>query len=168
MAQVKVLTKRIAVPRTSIGSDGTFEDLSATKNGILKYEVMSGASDVKNFRDGDDFYPFDGKGDNFRNEVFPEQDEFSYMSDARKARIEARMARKAAKTNEINSRAELNRGLSQEKQSDVELAKALQDSGDTKGGLSTGAMIGIAIGGLALIGIIIFAVRSRGAKSKGK
>jgi hypothetical protein len=168
MAQVKVLTKRIAVPRTSMGSDGTYEDLSATQNGVLKYEVMSGASDVKNFRDGDDFYPFDGKGDNFRNEVFPEQDEFSYMSAARKARIERRNARSAAKNELTLSQAELNRNLGKEKQSDIDLAKALQDSGDTKGGLSTGAMIGIAVGGLALIGIIIFAVKSRGAKSKGK
>jgi hypothetical protein len=176
MAQVKVLTKRIAVPRTSMGSDGTYEDLSATQNGVLKYEVMTGSSDVKNFRDGDDFYPFDGKGDSFRNEVFPEQDEFSYFSifgigkptENQLAKQKARLDKKAAKTQLTLSQAELNRNLGKEKQSDIDLAKALQDSGDTKGGLSTGAMIGIAVGGLALIGIIIFAVKSRGAKSNGK
>jgi len=160
MAQVKVITKKIPVRRSVLGSDATFEDTS-TNNGILQYTVMSGASDVKNFRDGDNFYPFDGEIDGFQNEVFPEKDEFSYMSDARSARIEDRRARKAAKTNEINSRAELNRGLSQEKQSDVELAKALQDSGDTKGGLSTGAIVGIAVGGLVVIGLIVFAIKGK-------
>jgi hypothetical protein len=171
MAQVKVLTKRIAVPRTSIGSDGTFEDLSANRKGILKYEVMSGASDVKNFRDGDDFYPFDGvKNDSFQNEVFPENDEFSYMSDWRKAKKQARLDKKNAKTELTLSQAELNRNLGKDKQSDIELAKALQEKGggDAKGGLSTGAIIGIAVGGLALIGIIIFVVKSKGAKSKAK
>jgi hypothetical protein len=177
MAQVKVLTKRIAVPRTSIGSDGTFEDLSANRKGVLKYEVMSGASDVKNFRDGDDFYPFDGKGDSFRNEVFPDKDEFSYFSvfgigkptENQKAKQQARLDKKTAKTQLKLSQAELNRNLGKDKQSDIELAKALQEKGgDEQKGMSTGAIIGIAVGSLALIGIIIFVVKSRGAKSKVK
>ena len=172
MAQVKVITKRIAVPRTSIGSDGTFEDLSATRNGILKYEVMSGASDVKNFRDGDDFYTFDGKkNDGFQDEVFPETDEFSYASADRKARRaarkQARLDKKAAKTEEIKSRAELNKGLASDKQSDIELAKAMQEKGtdEPKKGLSTGAMIGIGAGVLVLIVVIVVATR-RGSKGK--
>jgi hypothetical protein len=177
MAQVKVLTKRIAVPRTSIGSDGTFEDLAANNKGVLKYEVMMGSSDVKNFRDGDDFYPFDGKGDSFRNEVFPDKDEFSCFtflgmgkpSQKQKERWELKKAKKAAKTDLTMSQAELNRNIGKDKQSDIELAKALQEKGgDEQKGMSTGAIIGIAVGSLALIGIIIFVVKSRGAKSKAK
>lgn len=170
MAQVKVLTKKIPVRRSSIGSDATFEDMSATKNGILKYEVVMGSSDVKNFRDGDNFFPFDGEIDGFQNETFPEKDEFSYSigsainsffsPEETKARREARRAKKSAKTEEIKSRADLNKGLGTEKQSDIELAKALQD-GDKKPGLSTGAIVGIAVGGLALIGIVIFALKSK-------
>jgi hypothetical protein len=115
MAQVKVLTKRIAVPRTSIGSDGTFEDLSATNNGVLKYVAVNAAQDVPNFRDGDDFYPFDGKGDSFQDEVFPEKDEFSYTigSNIRSffspqetaKRRELRYEKKGAKNQESLSRA---------------------------------------------------------------
>lgn len=184
MAQVKVITKRVAVPRTSIGSDGTFEDLSANSKGVLKYEVMSGASDVKNFRDGDDFYPFDGEGDSFRNEVFPQKDEFSYFSvfgigkpsakqkerqAARKERKAVKLDAKRAKAEETRSRAELNKGLSTDKQSDVELAKALQEKdggGEQKKGLSTGAMIGIGAGALVLIIVVIVASRRGGSQGK--
>jgi len=177
MAQVKVLTKRIAVPRTSIGSDGTFEDLSANRKGILKYEVMSGASDVKNFRDGDNFYPFNGeKNDAFQNEVFPEQDEFSYFtflgkgkpSENQKAKKQARLDAKNAKTQLTLSQAELNRNLGKDKQSDIELAKALQEKGgDEQKGMSNGAKIGIAVGGLVVV-ILIVVLATRGSKSKGK
>jgi len=169
MAQVKVITKKIPVRRSTLGSDATFEDTS-TNNGILQYTVMSGASDVKNFRDGDNFYPFDGEIDAFQNEIFPEKDEFSYSNglfggffspeESRKRR-ESRYARRNAKTQETLSRADLNKNLGKEKQSDVELAKALQDSGDTKGGLSTGTIVGIAVGGLVVIGLIVFAIKRK-------
>ena len=168
MAQLKVITKKIPVRRSTLGSDATFEDTS-TNNGILQYTVMSGASDVKNFLDGDNFYPFDGEIDAFQNEVFPEKDEFSYFSvfgigkptENQLAKQKARLDKKTAKTQLTLSQAELNRNLGKEKQSDIDLAKALQDSGDTKGGLSTGAIVGIAVGGLVVIGLIVFVIKRK-------
>jgi len=57
--------------------------------------------------------------------------------------------------------------LSQDSQSDIALAKALAPQPEQKKGLSTGQIVGIAIGSLALIGIVgYFVIKSKKANNK--
>ena len=84
----------------------------------------------------------------------------------RKARVEARMAKKAAKTDEIKSRNELTKSMAQPDNT-AQILASLQDTGagtksttetGAKKGLSTGAIIGIAVGSLALLGLAAYLI----------
>ena len=84
----------------------------------------------------------------------------------RKARVEARMAKKGAKTDEIKSRNELTKSMAQPDNT-AQILASLQDPAagtrsatktDAKKGLSTGAIIGIAVGSLALLGLAAYLI----------
>lgn len=144
---------------------------------------QSSPSDNTRLLDQDNFYPADGKvipmvaavaGQNTGN--YFDQDNFYPANGIRKKRRadrrenrqklkDARLVKKQAKTNEIQSRADLNKSLGQEKQSDIELAKALAPTPSTDNekksvGLSKNTKIAIgAVGGLVLIVGIYFLVK---------
>ena len=84
------------------------------------------------------------------------------VDERRKARDERRKAKSSAKSAEIQSRAELTKSLAQPDTTTAQVLATLQ-GGDTNRsatgasqqntGLSTGAVIGIAVGSLALLGL---------------
>jgi hypothetical protein len=135
----------------------------------------------------DNFYPADGINPdavNYEQEGSLTDTEFSNgigdffketyenIKERSAERKEARKARKDAKTQEILSRAELNKSLTQDKPSDVALAEALKSatatpvaSGGGRGGASTGKgmskttkTILIVGGSLVVIGLVAFLV----------
>ena len=84
----------------------------------------------------------------------------------RKARVEARMSKKTAKTDEIKSRNELTKSMAQPDNT-AQILASLQDPAagtrsttetGAKKGLSTGAIIGIAVGSLALLGLAAYLI----------
>lgn len=85
----------------------------------------------------------------------------------RESRQKRKDARQSSKNAERMSRADLNKGLSTEKQSDIELAKALsanmsQTPTDTKKPMSTNTKIFIGVGvllGIAAIGFTIYKLK---------
>lgn len=104
----------------------------AREDGLVTMVAASAAQNTPNYFDQDNFYPADGKKDGFFRSVgqiygnaargaagFLSKEE----SDRRKA---IRKENKSVKNTEALSRAELNKSLGQDKQSDVELAKALK------------------------------------------
>ena len=84
------------------------------------------------------------------------------VDERRKARDERRKAKSSAKSAEIQSRAELTKSLAQPDTTTAQVLATLQGGDTTKSatgasqqntGLSTGAVIGIAVGSLALLGL---------------
>jgi hypothetical protein len=87
------------------------------------------------------------------------------------SKADARRGRVDAKKMQAESQRLAAQNFGKESQSDIELAKALQTPGSTartteSKGLSTGAIIGIALGGLALLGLGVYFVMK--SKNKGK
>lgn len=125
-------------------ADGNY----ANEDGIVTMVAASAAQNTPNYYDQDNFYPADGgKARRQAN---------------KKRRQDARFVKKGAKTAEIQSRAELNKGLSQDKASDVELAKALGSSDkstpEKTETLSKNAKIAIGAGVVLVLGAIAFFV----------
>jgi hypothetical protein len=118
-----------------------------------------------NYFDQDNFYPANGLGSRLRSRRIANKQK---RQQRRSTRQQSRFAKKQAKTNEIQSRADLNKSLGQDKQSDIELAKALAttsapitstkvDTGMTK---NTKIVLGV-VGGLVLIAGIYFLVKKK-------
>jgi hypothetical protein len=80
-------------------------------------------------------------------------DSLQASRDRRQTRVQSR-----ANTRELQAKAQLEaaKGISKGAGADIALAKALEEK--PKKGLSTGAIIGISIGGLAVVGLIAFMV----------
>jgi hypothetical protein len=122
-------------------ADGNY----ANEDGIVTMVAASAAQNTPNYYDQDNFYPADGGGKARRQSN-------------KKRRQDARFVKKGAKTAEIQSRADLNKGLSQDKASDVEIAKALKGD-DTSTSKTTEPMsknTKIAIG--AVVAVVLSAI----------
>jgi hypothetical protein len=126
-------------------ADGNY----ANEDGIVTMVAASAAQNTPNYYDQDNFYPADGSGKARRQAN-------------KKRRQDARFSKKGAKTSEIQSRAELNKGLSQDKASDVELAKALKgddiSTPKTAETMSKNTKIAIGVGVVVVLGAIAFFV----------
>lgn len=124
----------------------------ADSEGRIKMVVASAAQNTRNYFDQDNFYPADGirqVGQNIKS--FFSKAETSKRRGDRQAQ---RSERRASKVDERKSRAELNREIGKDKQSDIELAKALGT--DTKTGMSTTTKILIGVGVVAVLGAIVY------------
>jgi hypothetical protein len=133
-------------------ADGNY----ANEDGIVTMVAASAAQNTPNYYDQDNFYPADGIR-NIKKTVK------NYLSPAeREKRIKLRQERKSAKTSEIQSRAELNKSLGQDKQSDVELAKALKgddtSTSKTSQPMSKNTKIAIGVGVVVVLGAVAFFV----------
>jgi hypothetical protein len=126
-------------------ADGNY----ANEDGIVTMVAASAAQNTPNYYDQDNFYPADGGGKARRQSN-------------KKRRQDARFVKKGAKTAEIQSRADLNKGLSQDKASDVEIAKALKGDDTTtqktKEPMSKNTKIAIGVGVVVVLGAIAFFV----------
>ena len=126
-------------------ADGNY----ANEDGIVTMVAASAAQNTPNYYDQDNFYPADGSGRARRQAN-------------RKRRQDAKFVKKGAKTAEIQSRAELNKSLGQEKQSDVELAKALKgddtSTPKTTEPMSKNTKIAIGVGVVVVLGAVAFFV----------
>jgi hypothetical protein len=128
-------------------ADGNY----ANEDGIVTMVAASAAQNTPNYFDQDNFYPADGIKQNVKD----------YLSPAERAkRKELRQGRKTAKTNEIQGRAELSKGLSQDKASDVELAKALKGDDTSKSStaqpMSKNTKIAIGVSVVLVLGTIVY------------
>lgn len=150
---------------------------------VIPMVAANASQNTINYLDQDNFYPADGQvipmvaavaGQNTGN--YFDQDNFypanglrSRMRTNKEKRQAARLAKKQAKTNEIQSRADLNKSLGQDKQSDVELAKALSSSNTTDStttktevGMTKNTKIALGVvGGLIVIAGIYFLVKKK-------
>jgi hypothetical protein len=125
-------------------ADGNY----ANEDGIVTMVAASAAQNTPNYYDQDNFYPADGGK--------------ARRQSNKKRRQDARFVKKGAKTAEIQSRADLNKGLSQDKASDVELAKALKgddtSTPKTTEPMSKNTKIAIGVGVVVVLGAIAFFV----------
>jgi hypothetical protein len=130
-------------------ADGNY----ANEDGIVTMVAASAAQNTPNYYDQDNFYPADGGGKARRQSN-------------KKRRQDARFVKKGAKTAEIQSRADLNKGLSQDKASDVEIAKALKgddtSTSKTTEPMSKNTKIAIGSGIVLVLGAIVYFVVKRG------
>lgn len=126
----------------------------ADRDGRIKMVAASAAQNTGNYFDQDNFYPADGIKGAFQSANANIKDFFSKEQSAE--RRKSRKERKAAKTAEIQSRADLNKSAGQEKQSDVELAKALGKSDSQPMSTTTKVLIGVGV--LAVVGAIAYFV----------
>jgi hypothetical protein len=130
-------------------ADGNY----ANEDGIVTMVAASAAQNTPNYYDQDNFYPADGGGKARRQSN-------------KKRRQDARFVKKGAKTAEIQSRADLNKGLSQDKASDVEIAKALKgddtSTSKTTEPMSKNTKIAIGAGIVLVLGAIVYFVVKRG------
>ena len=149
---------------------------------VIPMVAANASQNTGNYFDQDNFYPADGQlipmvaavaGQNTGN--YFDQDNFypanglrSRIRENVKRRKQDRSAKRKAKTNEIQSRADLNKSLGQDKPSDVELAKALATPSapitstkvDTSMTKNTKIVLGV-VGGLVLIAGIYFLVKKK-------
>ena len=132
------------------------DDFYPFQGDALPMIAASAAQNTPDYFDQDNFYPADGIVQNVKD----------YLSPAERAkRKELRQGKKTAKTQEIQSRAELNKGLAQDKPSDVELAKAL-GSGDTSTSktsetMSKNTKIAIGVGVALVLGVVVYFVMKK-------
>jgi hypothetical protein len=153
---------------------------------VIPMVAANAAQNTGDYFDQDNFYPADGvinpDAVNYEQEGSLTDTEFSNgigdwfkettenIKERSAERKAARKARKEAKTQEILSRAELNRSLTQDKPSDVALADALKSATATPaatrssgssagGGMSKRTKTILVVGGsLVVIGLVAFLV----------
>lgn len=127
--------------------------------------AASAAQNTCDYFDQDNFYPMDGVMgvDEFSDASGIFQNVKDYFSKEERAeRKDTRKAKKSAKTDEIRSRAELNKSLAKDKPSDVALADALKASStspkveDKKMSKNTKTIL--IVGGVLAVGLIGFLV----------
>jgi hypothetical protein len=133
----------------------------ADSDGRIKMVAASAAQNTPNYFDQDNFYPADGLkgigqsiGQNIQGFFSSEQ-----AAARQKGRQGRRDTRTGAKAEERKSRADLNRAVGQDKQSDVELAKAL-GGGDSQP-MSTTTKVLIGVGVVAVLGAIAYFVMKK-------
>jgi hypothetical protein len=124
----------------------------ANSEGRIKMVAASAAQNTPNYFDQDNFYPADGirtVGQNIK--TFFSKDESAKRRGGRQTQ---RQERRESKVDERKSRADLNREIGKDKQSDIELAKAL-GSGE-KQPMSTTTKVLIGVGVVAVLGAIVY------------
>ena len=137
----------------------------ADSQGRIKMVAASAAQNTRNYFDQDNFYPAEGPtlrgigqniGQSVGNFFTPEQAKARQegRKTNRQDRKDVRRGKKEAKSQEIQSRADLNREIGKDKASDIELAKAL-GSGE-KQPMSTTTKVLIGVGVLAVVGAIVY------------
>jgi len=126
----------------------------ADSEGRISMIAAVAGQNTGNYFDQDNFYPANGIRGAFQSATANVKDFFSKEQSAE--RKKSRRARRAAKTAEIQSRAELNKAAGQQNPADVELAKALAKS-DSKP-MSTNTKVLIGVGVLAVVGVIAYFV----------
>lgn len=129
----------------------------ADAEGRISMVAAVAGQNTGNYFDQDNFYPADGVFQSIGSNI-----KGFFGKDESAKRKENRQAKKGAKTAEIQSRAELNKGLAQDKPSDVELAKALGSS-DTSASktdetMSKNTKIAIGVGAVLVLGAIVYFV----------
>jgi hypothetical protein len=137
---------------------------------VIPMVAANAAQNTGNYFDQDNFYPADGvkvdQEGTWTDVEFSDaggifQNVKDYFSkEERSERKKLRKEKKAAKTDEIKSRAELNRALLQDKPSDVALAEALKTSSSTTQSVDNKPMSKttktvLIVGGIALVGGLI-------------
>lgn len=153
----------------------TFNDSFNNADGMINHADAEGrirmvaavaGQNTPNYFDQDNFYPAEGPQPGFFQNVgkiygnaakgaagFLSEEQSKERRANRKSR---RDVREASKAEERKSRADLNRAVGQDKQSDVELAKALGAS--DKQPMSTTTKVLIGVGVLAVVGAIAYFV----------
>jgi hypothetical protein len=126
----------------------------ADSEGRISMVAAVAGQNTPNYFDQDNFYPADGLRAKLQKGSKQRQESRKVKSEDRR---NVRLDKKEAKTSEIQSRADLNREVGKEKQSDLELAKALQ-GGDAKPPMSTTTKVLIGAGILAVVGAIAYFV----------
>jgi hypothetical protein len=126
----------------------------ADSEGRITMVAAVAGQNTPNYFDQDNFYPADGMREKLRKGSQQRKESRKVKSEDRR---NVRLAKKEAKTSEIQSRADLNREVGKDKQSDIELAKALQ-GGDAKSPMSTTTKVLIGVGVVAVIGAIAYFV----------
>ncbi len=158
------------------------DDFYPADGQVIPMVAANASQNTGNYFDQDNFYPADGQvipmvaavaGQNTGN--YFDQDNF-YPANGLRSRIREnvnrrkadRSAKRKAKTSEIQSRADLNKSLGQDKQSDIELAKALATpsapttTAKVEAGMSKNTKIALGVvGGLVLIAGIYFLVKKK-------
>lgn len=125
----------------------------ADSQGRIKMVAAVAGQNTGNYFDQDNFYPADGIreiGQNIKS--FFSKDE---ATKRRTGREERRNLRTSSKAEERKSRADLNREIGKDKQSDIELAKALGSDNQTKP-MSTTTKVLIGVGVVAALGAIVY------------
>ena len=125
----------------------------ADSQGRIKMVAASAAQNTRNYFDQDNFYPADGIrsiGQNIKS--FLSKDE---AAKRRSGRQTQRKERRESKVDERKSRADLNREIGKDKQSDIELAKALGSDNASKP-MSTTTKVLIGVGVVAVLGAIVY------------
>jgi hypothetical protein len=133
----------------------------ADSEGRIKMIAAVAGQNTPNYFDQDNFYPADGIRGIGQSITGNLQNFFS--SEEAKARQQGRKARRdtrtGAKADERKSRADLNRAAGQEKQSDIELAKALGKSDAQPMSTTTKVLIGVGV--VAVLGAIAYFVMNK-------
>lgn len=124
----------------------------ADSEGRISMVAAVAGQNTPNYFDQDNFYPADGLRAKLQKGSKQRKESRKVKSEDRR---NVRLGKKEAKTSEIQSRADLNREVGKEKQSDLELAKALQGS-DTKAPMSTTTKVLIGVGIAAIVGAIAY------------
>lgn len=143
--------------------------LDGEMDGLIEFDAQLAISPVKdNPVDRDNFYPASGSYDALSQikKSFIDPEERARRRARREKKRDLRQERRTIRT---KGKAESKTAPFKESQADIEMAKALQtqsSDAETKKGLSTGAIIGIALGGLALLGLGVYFVMK--SKNKGK
>lgn len=156
------------------------DNFYAFQGDAIPMVAASAAQNTYDYFDKDNFYPMDGvmgvdefsdASGIFQNiKDYFSKEERAERKAGRKERKAGRKERKAAKTDEIRSRAELNKSLAKDKPSDLALAQALQASSasprtaDKKMSGTTKTIL--IVGGVLAVGVIGFLVYK--SMNKGK
>ena len=137
----------------------------ADAEGRIRMVAAVAGQNTPNYFDQDNFYPADGLknfgqsvGQIYQNAAKGAANYLSPEEIAKRKAIrqDTRKERKSAKNAEIASRAELNKSAGQDKQSDVELAKAFANDNKTPMSKTTKVLIGLGV--VALVGGIAYFV----------
>ncbi len=150
------------------GTNFTSAEVSDIKTGI-NYQDLGDVNDIYAIND-DNFYSATGRRSRRRATVRRAGSsvwgEVQKGLEARRKRRQTRVEGKAGrKQTEAQAQLEASKGIGAGAQADAELARSLgRSTEDGKKGLSTGAIVGIVLGGLAVVGVVAYMI----IKKKGK
>lgn len=153
----------------------TFMNLPSFKNADGEYSEARGRKSKRNRQNWADYTPLGWIKKGVDTATSPERvaarEERRRMRAERKnirtqSRADARVSKAGAKQTSAEAQRTAAESLGKDSQADVELARAIATKPEEKKGLSTGAIVGITLGGLAVVGLITYFVIK--SKNKGK